>query len=843
MASIFISYSHRDANICQLVAGALKNRGYKIIVMGHPEYGLCIGENWESSLYAHLKNCVAVIAICSVNMVESKWCFAEITHAKALGKPIFPLKIDNCGEHPLLLHLQHAVYDNIEIASKALDASIKNTLGWRDTLKINPNHVPFPGLLYFDESDAPFFFGRDKEVRQVIEKLRIIWEFKETQSLILVGSSGSGKSSLLRAGLLPSLRNMTDFWIPARATLCDEFAFDNLLSSFTALRKEQFRIPMDFQSRSEAINALIKEILDHADNPRTKIIIALDQLENLITDKKTLNSESFLSIISIILKTFPRNLFLIGTLRSDYYADWNSKGLPAEIPTEILDISPMNPDQFSDVIFGPARLVDLEIDPLLTSTLISDTKSEDALPLLAFVLRELWEGEGKRTGKLTKQFYMEEFGGLARSVECRADAIVDTKVLSKPELEALRLSLLMLVREESEGKFVHTSVPWCAFPETSHRLLTMLIDARLLVSKVKDQEHYVGIVHEALYRQWSTFLEWLSSYGNDVRLVRQMESLAKSWRKEPSNPLYRQWPNEGLQLVYRSLRRLGLNSENLDEPLKSYLQPEHERLIDELTQLGTSQYRRSEIGDRLATIGDPRHGVGCDKNGVPQIAWCKVTSDKTRSESFCISKYPITYAQYLAFYNHPEGYYCNNWWTNLTSRIPGWSQYRIIGNHPVDSVSWIQAIAFCRWLSGQLGIDVTLPTESQWQLAATGRLPNRIFPWGQEPDTSYANTSESRLGRTIAVGMYPQNCSPVGVFDLTGNVFEHCINSFEKLTVELFMTEYNHAVRGGSFLNDMTSALSESRYSILTEECDYDIGFRIITSAIPHQKIQSKIHI
>ncbi|MES9831408.1 MAG: SUMF1/EgtB/PvdO family nonheme iron enzyme [Candidatus Thiodiazotropha sp. DIVDIV] len=835
MTSVFISHSHRDVSICYQVAGSLRNLGYSVIVLGHPEHGLFIGDEWESSLYSHLKKCFAVVALCSKSMLESKWCFAEITHAKALGKPIFPMKLDDCDEHPLLPYLQHAMFGDTEIASMALDAAIKSRLDWRNSLKIDSNRAPYPGLHYFDEADAPYFFGRDGEVRQALEKLRIIWEFKETQSLILVGSSGSGKSSFLRAGLLPALRKMQDCWIPTTATLCDSFAFECLLRSFASLGQGQFRTYKNSLSSSGAVEDLIadlKEVLASATNSQAKIVIALDQLENLLADKKILDSSSFLSKIVLLLNSFPRNLFLIGTLRSDYYTEWNSNALTKAIPTEFLDVGPLHHDYFSDIIVGPAKLVGIEIEPTLISTLISDTKSEDALPLLAFALRELWETEGERTGKITKQFYMDEFGGLTRVVERRADAIADMKTLSEAECEALRISFLKLVKEESAGKFVHISAPWQSFPKESHLILTKFINARLLVLKAKGKEQHVGIVHEALYRQWNTFLKWLNSFGDDVRLVRQMESLAEQWEKEPDNPVYSQWPNEGLQFVYRSLRRLGLKVKNLDEPLKSYIRPEYERLIDELSNLDTSHYRRSAIGDRLATIGDPRHGVDIDDKGVPQIAWCEVSPDKSLSERFYISKYPITYAQYLSFYNDPKGYYCEHWWTSLVSHIPSWSQYRTVSNHPVDSVSWVQAIAYCRWLSTHLGIDVTLPTESQWFLAATGGLTERAFPWGQEPERSYANTSESRLGRTIAVGMYPQNCSPWGVYDLTGNVFEHCLNAFEELTNASLALEDDHAVRGGSFLNDLASALAESRYSILTEELDYDIGFRIVTGDV-----------
>jgi formylglycine-generating enzyme required for sulfatase activity len=267
------------------------------------------------------------------------------------------------------------------------------------------------------------------------------------------------------------------------------------------------------------------------------------------------------------------------------------------------------------------------------------------------------------------------------------------------------------------------------------------------------------------------------------------------------------------------------------------VRPEAERLLDELERPEATHFRRAEIGDRLDRIDDPRPGIGLRPDGGPDIVWCGVPGGTVTLEGvegsfavepFAIAKYPFTYRQYRAFLDDPQGYRDERWWKDLQHEETPGEQVRPTGNCPAENVSWYDAMAYCRWLSERLGAEIRLPTEWEWQQAATGGQPDYEYPWGTEWIGAYVNTYENRLSRTTAVGVYPRGASAHGVLDLAGNVWEWCLNKYESPRDCDPAGEGPRVVRGGSwhFLRDY--ARCAYRLNFVPGSRDRFVGSRVV---------------
>jgi formylglycine-generating enzyme required for sulfatase activity/tetratricopeptide (TPR) repeat protein len=304
---------------------------------------------------------------------------------------------------------------------------------------------------------------------------------------------------------------------------------------------------------------------------------------------------------------------------------------------------------------------------------------------------------------------------------------------------------------------------------------------------------------------------------------------------------------------------VGLGLLELEESKRPLDLPSHnavkERLIGWLVEVVAQGYltpqERAEAEDVLGRLGDPRTGVGLDKDRIPAIDWVSLPGRRFTMgegaarqvktlEPFAISRYPVTVAQYLAFIS-AGGYSENKWWDNRgiawrdrTKRgaPKDWERQVKRPNRPVVSVSWYEANAFCAWLGAKLGRPVSLPSEAQWEYAASG-TDGRAYPWGEDWDVTRANTRESEIGHATTAGMYPPGASPFGVLDLAGNNLEWCAdprpdvadhgNPKRRGTV--------YAARGGSYWRSAEEARTRTLAKFPATASDPDMGLRLTTSA------------
>ncbi|MFV2055991.1 MAG: formylglycine-generating enzyme family protein [Thiohalomonadales bacterium] len=273
--------------------------------------------------------------------------------------------------------------------------------------------------------------------------------------------------------------------------------------------------------------------------------------------------------------------------------------------------------------------------------------------------------------------------------------------------------------------------------------------------------------------------------------------------------------------------------------------PEVKAWLDEIATVETAPPRRLEIGDQLAQWGDPRAGVGLNENGLPDIDWVEIPGgafiygegkgkkqQTVELETFYMARYPVTNRQYQAFID-AGGYEDERWWLDLKKHKLKKSKW-LQANRPRTDVDWYESIAFCCWLSAQLGYEIRLPTEQQWEKAARGP-DGREYPWGNYL-AGYANVNEKSQGgdylkQTTAVGMYPHGTSPYGVEDMAGNVWEWCLNKLDTPEdTNIDQSDDGRVLRGGSWVYYPAYARADYRYRPIPDFRYNYIGFRLLSS-------------
>ncbi len=699
--------------------------------------------------------------------------------------------------------------------------------------------APYPGLRAFIPDEAPIFFGRKQEIDALLEMLTA----PEGRFVAVVGASGSGKSSLVAAGLLPALKanaiKGSDRWLAIRCKPAevDDNPFMALAAQLAPLLEKYGWRVGDLATQLFEMPSLLterlKEQIRKAHDTAGDLLLVIDQFEEVFTrcDSKYLGQ--FIDLVASAATAV--HLRVVITMRADYYR--NCVDLP-EL-TRLLNqgaysLPAPGVSALLELIQGPARLAGFSFENGLVDCMLQDTgETPGRLALVAFALEKLYEAKQERL--LTHQAY-QGFGGVRGAIAQKAE---DTYVNLQGEGVAVETAFSEVFRElatidPERNVATRKRAPLACFTGDGLKLENALVEARLLVS----DKGRVEVAHEVLFQSWPRLQDWIDTVGDDLRLHDRVRSEARAWAEVGHDPNHL-WPHERLEPVYAMFDRLRLDRQALEEPLKSFMRPEAERLLAELEQPDTSHYRRAAIGDRLDQIGDPREGVGVDAQGLPQILWLPVPAGHIKLEDaagsqdvdpFYIAKYPVTYRQYRTFLAAEDGYSNKQWWRKLKREEAPSEQYRPIDNHPAENVSWCDALAFCHWLSEKLGYAVRLPTEYQWQQAATVGTPANVYPWGMEWDERLANTDESHLGRTTAVGMYPlggPGSSQEGALDISGNVWEWCLNKYENPDDTSDAGEEARVWRGGSWLFDQAYARASYRYSLNPHLRDYDLGFRL----------------
>lgn len=228
------------------------------------------------------------------------------------------------------------------------------------------------------------------------------------------------------------------------------------------------------------------------------------------------------------------------------------------------------------------------------------------------------------------------------------------------------------------------------------------------------------------------------------------------------------------------------------------------------------------------------YGIARAHFSLPLLDWVNIPAGQLTMHTivaafdvapFAISRYPVTQEQFRAFIDD-AGYSNSLWWDGLIYPRDVQLPSNRTPDYPMVNISWYEAVAYCRWLSHHTGLDLTLPTDAQWQWASHGEARS-LYPWGDLFDLSRCNIKESGFGGLTPVTRYEHGASPFGVLDMSGNVWEWTRSEYDSPDKDATLNITSPALRGGSFEERMKHARTTSRARYYPHLFRHDLGFRI----------------
>jgi len=413
------------------------------------------------------------------------------------------------------------------------------------TKVIPPN--PYQGLAAFGEEDAPFFFGRETFVNGLFEAVH-------KQPLVaVIGPSGSGKSSVIFAGLVPKLREQGSWLIETFRPGNQPFyqlasALVRLLEpelGVTGQLREAAGLASDIQQGRVALEQVISRITER--NFDKHFLLIADQFEELYTlCQNKHEQEHFANVLleaitkaAVAEPNTTKNFTLVFTLRADFYGHVLSYRPFSDVLQQFAPqlLSSMSREELQTAIEQPAQKSEVQLEAKLTQRILDDVGQEPGnLPLLEFALTRLWSLQQNRM--LTHSAY-DEIGGVKKALANHAEHIYNHKLNEEQQKQAQYI-FLQLVRPGEGTEDTRRIATRAEVGENNWGLVSYLAgyEARLVVTGRNEQscEETVEVVHEALIREWETLKTWMKDNRQFRAWQEQLRAAIHQWNQTKEDP-------------------------------------------------------------------------------------------------------------------------------------------------------------------------------------------------------------------------------------------------------------------------------------------------------------------
>jgi WD40 repeat protein len=602
MSRIFLSHSSRNSSEAIAVKRWLVEQepglAEEIFLDLDRDAGIAPGERWKRALRQANERCEAVICLLSAQWESSSECLAEFRTAETLGKLILCARLepldnlgmtgewqycDLFGDGPITEIRIDDTGRSVRFQTEGLQRLIRGMrqagigaekFAWPPA--DDPERSPYRGWEPLEEKDAAVFFGRDAQIVRGMDALRGMRASGVESLFVILGPSGVGKSSFLRAGLLPRIRRDDRHFLvagivrPERDVLTGEHG---LAPAIHQLRVDMgLKAPAlgDIKDACNRADALFvadlleearlearKRLLDEAaGTPLPTVILPVDQAEELFSADAGPQAQRFLTLLAGLENhgdVTSRGLVVACTIRIDFYGSLQGTPELSSLKSVVFDeLRPMAPANFKEVIVGPAqratkagRTLTVQTD-LVERLQLDSAHGADSLPLLSLTLALLYEDYGS-TGELTVDGY-EAMGGMNHVVQTQIDSV---------------LARDPTVRESQLDRLHRAFIPWLAtinpdndqpmrrvarrsdLPANARLEIDALVSTRLLVQGERDGEVFVEVALESLLRQWADLASWLAAERDDLKEADNLERAAVAWEQNDRNSA---WLLEGGRL-------------------------------------------------------------------------------------------------------------------------------------------------------------------------------------------------------------------------------------------------------------------------------------------------------
>jgi len=587
MSQIFVSASQKDEFEALAIRAWLNECGWSEIFLDlAPERTV---HSWEQALRENASRCESVLCLVSRNWLDSEWCRREYRFARKIDKPVVLALIEKLStdELPAFARSAHRIAPIASDDEKRIfpvvrpgaqeerrvafsSAGLERIRSGLTHVGLDPrlfswppeneaDRAPYRGFAPLEAADAGVFFGRDESLIEALDAFRALRQSSSPRLFVLLGASGVGKSSFLRAGLWPRLARDDASFLPLPVIRPGLAAVGGASGFVAALAEaaESSRLDVSraqireaIAGGAEALRPLLRDLVERA-APRSEggrpqtLVVAIDQTEELFRAEGDDEGPRLLKLLRDLATRDDPAVIVLFAIDSDWHdALERAKELDG-LRRRVMALPPMRRDGWRAMIEGPAERLALsdrkfEIDPRLTQALLDDAEKldGDALPLLAFAMRQLYCacGEARR---VTFADYVK-FGGLDGAVEAAvkrafAAADGDTRIPKdqEPRLSLLRRGVIpWLAHVDPDSRAPRSRIARAKdIPDDARPLVELLVEQKLVDRRVDGEtgETMFALAHDVLLRRWKRLRLWLEEEFGKLATLLEVKRAAHEW--------------------------------------------------------------------------------------------------------------------------------------------------------------------------------------------------------------------------------------------------------------------------------------------------------------------------